>query len=131
MMTDAPQTKYRKDYCPPDYLVDSVKLILQEFRVPGVRVSEEVIGDRPVGEISKDHPLVKLVCQELIAVGIQPRLNIGSTDANIPLSLGYPAICLGLTTGNGAHTVNEYINIPPLQLGLNQLRGVIQELDHS
>jgi acetylornithine deacetylase/succinyl-diaminopimelate desuccinylase-like protein len=71
------------------------------------------------------------VVDSLEKIGIQPRLNIGSTDANIPLSLGYPAICLGLTTGNGAHTMREYINAPPLQLGLEQLRLVIEGLDRG
>ena len=114
-----------------DYLEGSVKSILQEFRLPGVEVSAELIGDRPVGEISQSDPLVELVVKGLESVGIQPRLNIGSTDANIPLSLGYPAVCLGLTTGNGAHTVNEYINTAPLQQGLKQLRLVIEGLDRS
>ncbi len=114
-----------------DDLVKSVKSTLEEFQRPGVQVSEELIGYRPVGEISETHFLVELVVQSLVKLGIQPRLNIGSTDANIPLSLGFPAICLGLTTGNGAHTVDEYINIPPLQLGLKQLRLVVEELDLS
>jgi tripeptide aminopeptidase len=110
-------------------LVKSVEVTVQEFQGPDVRVSIDLIGQRPVGEISQNHPLVALAVQGLEMVGIQPRLNIGSTDANIPLSLGYPAICLGLTTGNGAHTVNEYINSPPLELGLKQLVLVIKGLD--
>jgi acetylornithine deacetylase/succinyl-diaminopimelate desuccinylase-like protein len=110
-------------------LVKSVEGTVQEFQGSDVRVSIDLIGQRPVGEISQNHPLVALAVQGLEMVGIQPRLNIGSTDANIPLSLGYPAICLGLTTGNGAHTVNEYINSPPLELGLKQLLLVIKGLD--
>lgn len=110
-------------------LVKSVQDIVQESQSPEVQVNIELIGQRPVGEISKNHPLVALAVQGLEMVGVQPRLNIGSTDANIPLSLGYPAICLGLTTGNGAHTVHEYINLPPLELGLKQLLFVIKGLD--
>jgi acetylornithine deacetylase/succinyl-diaminopimelate desuccinylase-like protein len=109
----------------------SVKETLGEFRTPEVEISTEMIGDRPVGEISPTDPLVRLVVECLESVGIRPRLNIGSTDANIPLSLGFPAICLGLTTGNGAHTANEYIKTAPLQLGLEQLRLVIEELDRG
>jgi tripeptide aminopeptidase len=112
-------------------LVNSVKSTLIANERPGVQVSEELIGYRPVGEIPQTHPLVELAVRSLEAVGIQPHLNIGSTDANIPLSMGYPAICLGLTTGNGAHTVNEYINIPPLLLGLQQVRLVIEGLDRG
>ncbi len=118
-----------EDFAALDELVRSVEGTLQESQSPDVGVSIELIGQRPVGEIPQNHPLVVLAVQGLEMVGIQPRLNIGSTDANIPLSLGYPAICLGLTTGNGAHTVNEYINLPPLELGLKQLLLVINGLD--
>ena len=118
-----------EDVATLDELVNSVEGIFQESQSPDVRVSVELIGQRPVGEISQNHPLIALAVQGLEVVGIQPRLNIGSTDANIPLSLGYPAICLGLTTGNGAHTGNEYINLPPLDLGLKQLLLVIKGLD--
>jgi acetylornithine deacetylase/succinyl-diaminopimelate desuccinylase-like protein len=118
-----------EDVATLDELVNSVEGIFQESQSPDVRVSVELIGQRPVGEISQNHPLIALAVQGLEVVGIQPRLNIGSTDANIPLSLGYPAICLGLTTGNGAHTGDEYINLPPLDLGLKQLLLVIEGLD--
>jgi acetylornithine deacetylase/succinyl-diaminopimelate desuccinylase-like protein len=110
-------------------LVSSVTGVVQESQRPEVSVNIELIGHRPVGEISKYHPLVALAVQGLEMAGIQPSLNIGSTDANIPLSLGYPAICLGLTTGNGAHTVNEYIDLPPLEFGLDQLLFVIKGVD--
>jgi acetylornithine deacetylase/succinyl-diaminopimelate desuccinylase-like protein len=118
-----------EDVATLDELVNSVEGIFQESQSPDVRVSVELIGQRPVGEISQNHPLIALAVQGLEVVGMQPRLNIGSTDANIPLSLGYPAICLGLTTGNGAHTGDEYINLPPLDLGLKQLLLVIKGLD--
>jgi len=98
----------------------------------GVRVSIEPIGDRPVGKIAASHSLVRLVKRCLETHGIKPSLSIGSTDANLPLSRGLPAVCLGLTTGGGAHTLQEYINTAPLQNGLSCLvdivRGVFQEL---
>jgi len=109
-------------------LIAAVKDTLQAFQKPAVRVSAELIGHRPAGAIAQDHPLVQLASSCLEQVGIQPRFNIGSTDANIPLSLGYPAVCLGLTTGNRAHTVGEYINISPLQLGLEQLLLVVEKM---
>ena len=118
-----------EDVATLDELVKSVEGIFQESQSTDVRVSVELIGQRPVGEISQNHPLIALAVQGLEVVGMQPRLNIGSTDANIPLSLGYPAICLGLTTGNGAHTGSEYINLPPLNQGLKQLLLVIKGLN--
>ena len=42
----------------------------------------------------------------------------GSTDCNIPLSVGIPAICVGCVDGRGAHTREEYVEIPSLHPGL-------------
>ena len=93
---------------------------------PKVEVSAQVIGQRPAGEINPDHPLVRLGLSCLVKQGLQPTLNIGSTDANIPLSRGLPAICIGLTSGGGAHTINEYILTQPLAQGLAQLVDVVR-----
>jgi acetylornithine deacetylase/succinyl-diaminopimelate desuccinylase-like protein len=110
-------------------LVNWIDDIVDDSNRPDVQVKAETIGQRPIGNIPRNHPLVKLAAQSLKSVGIQPRLNIGSTDANIPLSSGYPAVCLGLTTGSGAHTLNEYVHIAPLQLGLQQLISVVEGID--
>jgi len=71
------------------------------------------------------HPLVKLATDILEAQGTHPHLNIGSTDANIPLSQGLPAVCIGLTRGRGAHTTEEFIFTKYLQRGLDQLFEVV------
>ena len=107
-------------------LVSQVEILVSESNLPEVEFSIEVIGDRPVGEISSAHPLIRLAKHGLEDVGITPTLNIGSTDANIPLSRGLPAVCLGLTTGGGAHTANEFISIEPLEKGMKQLIAVVE-----
>ena len=107
-------------------LAGRVESLVWEANRPGVQFSAEVVGQRPVGKISSSHPLVRLVKRCLEEQGIRPSLTIGSTDANIPLSLGLPAVCLGLTTGNGAHTVEEYIHTAPLGQGLEQLVAVVE-----
>lgn len=91
-----------------------------------VQVEKDVIGDRPVGDISKDHPLVRLASSCLEAQGIPANTNIGSTDANIPLSLGLPAICVGLTRGGGAHSSKEFILTGPIAQGIAQLSALVQ-----
>jgi tripeptide aminopeptidase len=95
--------------------------IVQSAEKPEITVQMKVIGQRPSGEIPVGHPLIKLAQSCLREVGIEPRLNIGSTDGNLPLSLGYPAITIGLTTGGRAHTVHEFINTVPLEKGMKQL----------
>ncbi len=91
----------------------------------GVSFQAEIIGYRPVGGIPAEHPLVELSMQTLVRQGIKAKLNIGSTDANIPLSRGLPAVCVGLTYGSGAHTVKEYIQTPPLTRGIAQLVDLV------
>jgi di/tripeptidase len=112
-------------------LVRRVQELVESANRPGVQVSMELIGQRPAGEISERHPLVRLANRCLRSQGIQPNLTIGSTDANIPLSQGLPAICLGLSTGHGAHTTDEYIHTAPLGSGLAQLVAVVEGAFHS
>jgi tripeptide aminopeptidase len=102
-------------------LIEQVEQLIAESNQTFVEVTSDLIGQRPAGEISPDAPLVRLAMSCLEAQGLQPKLNIGSTDANIPLSRGLPAICIGLTTGGGAHTAGEYILTQPLDQGLAQL----------
>lgn len=107
-------------------LTRQVEALVKATDRPDVKVSYEIIGKRPAGEIPSTHPLIRLVRRCLLEQDIQPNLTIGSTDANVPLSRGLPAVCLGLSTGYGAHTVNEYINIQPLARGLAQLAAVVE-----
>jgi tripeptide aminopeptidase len=107
-------------------LIDQVKALVAAANREGVQVTAEVIGDRPAGKISPEHALVQLARRCLEAQGFLPNLGIGSTDANIPLSRGIPAICLGISMGGNAHTVNEYINLAPVEKGLDQLVAVVQ-----
>ena len=109
-----------------DILARRVETLVQGANRPGVRTSCQVIGDRPAGDIPASHPLVALAARCVAEQGLQPRLNIGSTDANIPLSRGLPAICLGLTSGAGAHTPAEFIHTRPLGSGLASLVAVVE-----
>jgi len=102
-------------------LARRVESLLETAQQRGVRVEREVIGQRPAGEISASHPLIQLAGSILRDLGIEPSLTIGSTDANIPLSLGYPALVLGITRGGGAHTAGEYIETEPVADGMEQL----------
>ncbi len=69
----------------------------------------EVIGDRPPGRTEADHPLVRAAVAATEAVGRQPELIPSSTDANIPMSLGIPALTMGGGGSSGrAHTLQEW-----------------------
>ena len=50
--------------------------------------------------------------------GQEPRMEAGSTDSNIPLSLGIPANTIGTVTGSLAHTRQEWVDLASLPTGL-------------
>jgi tripeptide aminopeptidase len=108
-------------------LVRQVEQIASSAEKPGVKVTLETIGQRPSGELPEEHWLVRLAQESLREVGIEPHLNIGSTDANLPLSMGLPAVTIGLTTGAGGHTTHEYINIAPLAKGVEHLVRLVRK----
>lgn len=65
----------------------------------------EVIGIRPAGSQSEDAPIVRAAVEAARAAGIEPRLNASSTDSNIPISRGIPAVTIdGGGDGRGAHS---------------------------
>jgi acetylornithine deacetylase/succinyl-diaminopimelate desuccinylase-like protein len=111
-----------------EHIAAQVESLAAGAQRTGVRIAVKLIGSRPAGEIPSEDRLVRLACKCVEQVSLQPRLNIGSTDANIPLSRGLPAICVGLTVGAGAHTLQEYIYIRPLSLGLTQLASLVEQL---
>jgi len=88
-----------------------------------VRIGATLIGDRPGGQIEEDHPLVQAAYASLAACGLTGKhtLSMSSTDANIPLSCGIPAICIGITEGGNAHRLEEWINPTLLPLGMRHL----------
>jgi acetylornithine deacetylase/succinyl-diaminopimelate desuccinylase-like protein len=92
---------------------------------PEVTLKCELIGSRKFGEIAPDHPLVELGIEALKRQGIDAHLLIGSTDANVPLNLGIPAITIGLTSGGAAHTKEEFMYTQYLEKGLAQLKDVV------
>lgn len=102
-------------------LVSVVDRLIHNANRDDVRMEAQVIGERPAGEISPNHPLVKLAEECLRIQGLASILTAGSTDANVPLSMGFPAIVLGVSTGGSAHTIHEFIHTEPLSMGLEQL----------
>jgi acetylornithine deacetylase/succinyl-diaminopimelate desuccinylase-like protein len=109
-------------------LAAEVEDLVLEANHTGVAVYSELIGQRPAGSIPANHWLVHLAEQCLVEQGITPLPGIGSTDANVPLSQGLPAICIGLTTGSGAHTLEECINLSPLAKGMRQLYQLVTHI---
>ena len=109
-------------------LISTVEQLIHNANTPEVRVEAEVIGQRPAGYIDPSHPLIELAEDCVREVRLTPILTAGSTDANVPLSKGFPAVVLGVSTGGGAHTVHEFINTEPVALGMEQLVKFVQRV---
>lgn len=81
-----------------------------------------LLGERPCGNNVPPVAHKQLIdrCSAVIQhiTGVKPVHESSSTDANIPLSLGIPAVTFGLYLGEGAHTREEYVQIDSLQAGL-------------
>lgn len=86
-----------------------------------VQFKVEVVGDRPAGRIPQDHPLVTLATQAYQWVNASIVYDVGSTDANIPLSRGIPAVCVGIGNGEHAHRIDEYIETHNIANGMRAL----------
>ncbi len=102
-------------------LAREVEEILIHANREGVNISAEAIGERPFGELPAEHPFVRLAVNCLAEQGSSAILTAGSTDANIPLNQNIPAVVMGITTGGGAHTMEEFIEVEPVERGLESV----------
>ncbi len=96
--------------------------IFDSVRSMGVDVEVTVVGERPSAkgvdkkEIDRLRTVVSSAMKKV--TGEDSVCDSGSTDCNIPLSLGIPAICFGTYHGGGAHTRSEWLRKDSLPLGL-------------
>ncbi len=109
-------------------LANQVNRLVRDQNRQNVTAVIEQIGMRPAGELPANHPLIRIAQSCLKELRIQPVLEIASTDANIPLNRGLPAIGIGITTGGNVHTYAEYFDIEPVHLGLQQLQTLIEKI---
>ena len=91
------------------------------YRTKGITVTVELVGCRPCSAQVDQDAMERLrrrssesserYCGKAITFGS------GSTDCNIPLSMGIPAVCVGVYNGSGSHTREEYVEIDSLLPG--------------
>ena len=88
----------------------------------GLSIDTKVLGLRPGGELPPNSPLLAAVQAADDYLGNRARMERSSTDANIPLSLGIPAIALG-AGGNsgGAHSLQEWYDPTGREIGMQRL----------
>jgi len=97
---------------------------IENNRATGGRVTARLkeIGSRPGGELREGAPILNCLLAVDAFLGIRSRLDCSSTDANIPLSLGIPAVAIGAGgQGGGAHTTAEWFHPDSRELGLRRV----------
>jgi len=71
-------------------------------------LDRKLVGDRPGGQVPVDAPIIAAAVSVTQALGLKATLDEGSTDSNIPISLGIPAVTIdGGGSGKGAHSLDE------------------------
>jgi acetylornithine deacetylase/succinyl-diaminopimelate desuccinylase-like protein len=93
---------------------------------PPLTVAITVIGDRPSGETDASLPLVTAAIEATRLIGRDPDLATASTDANVPISRGIPAIAIGAGgRGGEAHTVAEWFENSAGHLGIVRALAIV------
>lgn len=89
----------------------------------------EMIGDRPSGETPADAPIVQTIAEASRALGIRATYDCSSTDSNVPISLGVPAVTLGAGgTAANTHNLAEWYDPTGREIGLKRLVVVLAAL---
>jgi di/tripeptidase len=93
-------------------------------RATGAKVTAKIkeIGSRPGGKLRDDAQILQVIRAVDTHLGIRSHLDCASTDANVPLSMGLPAISIGAGGhGGGAHTPQEWFHPDGRELGLKRI----------
>ena len=102
-------------------------------RAVAVECRIDVMGERPSGMTPLSSPLVQAAMEVTRKLGVEPVPDVGSTDANIPIALGFPAIAIGGGGSSGnVHTPEEWFEPSRRELGIQRvlaLIGVVAGLD--
>lgn len=107
------------------YMDTFFQSVIASFRTMGIGVEVELLGDRPCkGEVDPS-ALAKIVTEASLKYGRSRYGECGSTDCNIPLSMGIPAVCFGVYDGCGAHTRDEWVDIESTRTGMKILAEVL------
>lgn len=96
---------------------------------PATKITVEVLGIRPCGEEVDENIFNEMrenaqkICEKYS--GQSCTFRSGSTDANIPMSLGIPSLCVGNYMGGGMHTREEWLEIASVPVGLKITAEII------
>ncbi len=85
-------------------------------RAGSIQADPKVIGERPCGETSTEAPILKTTAAVVQALGLKPTFSVSSTDSNIPMSMGIPALTIGRGgPGGRSHSPDEWTDVEPVE----------------
>lgn len=102
--------------------------LIEEIKNEKIRIDIKVLGERPPGKCNEDTRLIKIINEVRQELGLKSDFTSSSTDANIAMSMGIPSVSFGISEGKGAHTMEEYIDVNSLELGIRHLVEIVLRL---
>lgn len=108
-----------------EYMDRFFESVTSSFQNYGIGIQTELIGDRPCKGDADPSELTRTVMQASELYGYHRTESCGSTDCNIPLSMGVPAVCFGVYEGHGSHTREEWVDIESTRDGMKILAQVL------
>ena len=106
-------------------LASKARVILAAAAASGLELHVDELGDRPAGSIHHEHALVRAALDGYQAQGVECSLIASSTDANVALAAGVPAIAVGVAFGEQEHTEAEWIDVPSIASGIAGLAATV------
>jgi tripeptide aminopeptidase len=99
-----------------------------EARGGELEVDMAVFGDRPAGRTAESDPLVQAAVAATRGIDLEPHLASSSTDANVPMAAGIPAIAIGAGgDAGGTHTLGEWYDNRGGPAGLERALRIVLE----
>ena len=112
-----------------DVMEKQLREILAAHEKEDAQVTVELLGLRPCGQdgdVQRQTELENACCDALARyAGTKPCIASGSTDCNVPLSMGVPSACFGVYVGEGAHTREEWVELASIGPGMKAAMSVL------
>lgn len=112
-----------------DAMEKQLRDTLAAHEMEDAEVTVELLGLRPCGrdgDAQRQEALEQTCCEALARyAGTQPDISSGSTDCNVPLSMGVPSACFGVYVGEGAHTREEWVELSSIGPGMKAAMSVL------
>lgn len=106
-----------------------MRVILRENAFDDAQVEAELLGERPCAQDvdPRMQQRLEIACCEALRryADADPAVCSGSTDCNIPLSMGIPSVCFGVYVGEGEHTRQEWVELDSICPGMKAAASVI------